>query len=180
MRCVGVVGAFVFVMGCDKLASRGSEVTPSEPTPAVATPPPPTTTIAAAPIATDPMPTPSSTAAPTASAATSGSPSAAVERVQAVVPHFLKLLAKGDDSRFIDEAVNPEDAAKLFAHQPKAELVKEFKADKHEAVVHMLDEVLGATPKKIREENGHYLVTYAPKQKDVTFVVIGPHVYIQN
>lgn len=118
---------------------------------------------------------------PSASASAEPAKKDPVAIVQGAIPHMLDLLARGDDERFIDEVVVPEELDKVLGNRPKAQLVADFKEDKHEGVVRMLERVRGAQPLRTREENGRTLVTYdGGREREVTFVVEGQRVFIKN
>ena len=99
-----------------------------------------------------------------------------VAMIQAAIPHMLDLLARGEDERFIDEAVVPEQLASVLGERTKEQLVADFKKDKHEGVVRALERVRTAQPTGTRVENGRTFVTYGR----VTFVVDGARVFIKN
>ena len=147
--------------------------------------PTPTATDAASPVspvaaATTVVLAPTTSPTTTASTALPSSASAAA-RVQAILPHWIDLLERADDATFIDEAVVPEELAKVLAGKSKAELVTSFREDKRAGVLKMLNELRGALPTKTREESDRTLVTYElRREKGVTFVVVGPKVYIKN
>lgn len=102
-------------------------------------------------------------------------------RVQAVLPHWIELLERGDDATFIDEAVVPEELAKVLDGKSKDELVTTFREDKHKGVLKMLRAIRGAAPTKVRQEQDRAIVTYDLNgEKGVTFVVVGASVYIKN
>lgn len=142
----------------------------------------------------DPAPTPTATAVPPAVSSVAATPtttttttpvqpssSEVAARVQAILPHWIELLERGDDTTFIDEAVVPEELAKVLGGKSKVELVKSFREDKRAGVLKMLGAIRGVEPTKIREEPSRTLVTYELHgEKGVTFVVVGANVYIKN
>lgn len=143
--------------------------------PAAAPAPPPSATTAALAV--------TSVAATPAATASTAEPSSSqvAARVQAILPHWIDLLERGDDTTFIDEAVMPEELAKVLGGKSKVELVTTFRQDKRAGVLKMLGAVRGAQPTKIRQEATRTLVTYEFKgEKGVTFVVVGSTVYIKN
>jgi hypothetical protein len=102
-------------------------------------------------------------------------------RVQAVLPHWIELLERGDDATFLDEAVVPEELAKVLDGKSKAELVTTFREEKHKGVLKMFGAIRGVAPTKVREEHERTFVTYDLRgEKGVTFVVVGASVYIKN
>lgn len=125
---------------------------------------------------------PATPPATTTTAAVLLSPSAdAAARVQAIVPHWIELLERGDDASFLDEAVVPGELAKILDGKSKAEFVTTFHEDKHAGVLKMLVAIRGARPTKTREERDRTLVTYdLHGEKGVTFVVVGSSVYVKN
>lgn len=143
-----------------------------DPTVVVTVPPPPSAIAAT----TDPT----ATAAPTVSP-NAPSKEEAVALVQSTVPRWLTMLKTGKDEDFIDDAVVPEDMEKLVKGQTKGELVKDFKADKHDKVVKMLTAIQHETPTKVGQKGERAMVRYQVRgEKDVNFVVFGGHVYIRN
>jgi hypothetical protein len=146
--------------------------------PPAAAPPPASVAMAASGVA------PAVTATPSAVATTPApqpSSSEVAARVQAILPHWIELLERGDDTGFIDEAVVPEELEKVLGGKSKVELVTTFRQDKRAGVLKMLSAIRGAQPTKIREESTRTLVTYEFKgEKGVTFVVVGANVYIKN
>ena len=105
----------------------------------------------------------------------------AITRVQAILPRWIELLERGDDETFIDEAVMPEELEKVLGNKTKAELVSTFRQDKREGVLKMLKGAERTLPKKVREERDRTLLTYDFRgEKGVTFVVVGPKVYVKN
>jgi hypothetical protein len=109
------------------------------------------------------------------------SPADAPARVQAILPHWLELLERGDDATFIDEVVLPEELAKVLAGKSKAELVANFRNDKHAELVKILRAIQGQVPTKISQEPDRTLVTYdVHGRKGVTCVVVGQKIYIKN
>lgn len=142
--------------------------------PAEAVPPPATTTTA--------TPPPRHLAVATTAIVPVLPPSAAAAtRVQAILPHWIELLERGDDETFLDEAVVPEELAKVLGDNTKAELVATFREDKRAGVLRTLGEIRGATPTRVHEESDRTLVTYDLRlEKGVTFVVVGPKVYVKN
>ena len=121
------------------------------------------------------------TAVPTASAAAQPSPADAPARVQAILPHWIDLLERGDDATFIDEVVVPEELAKVLDGKSKAELVANFRQDKHAELVKILRAIQGEVPTKISQEPDRTLVIYdVHGRKGVTCVVVGQKIYIKN
>jgi hypothetical protein len=105
----------------------------------------------------------------------------AAAHVQAILPHWIELLEHGDDAAFIDEAVVPEELTKVLAGKSKSELVVTFRDDKHKGVLKALGEIRGAQPTTLREEGDRTFVTYELRRdKGITFVVVGTHVYVKN
>ena len=116
-----------------------------------------------------------------ASAAAQPSSADAPARVQAILPHWLELLERGDDATFIDEVVVPEELAKVLDGKSKAELVANFRQDKHAELVKILRAIQGAEPTKVSQEPDRTLVTYdVHGRKGVTCVVVGQKIYIKN
>lgn len=145
-----------------------------DPTVVVTVPPPPSA------IATTADPTATATAAPTVSP-NAPSKEEAVALVQSTVPKWLTMLKAGKDEDFIDDAVVPEDMEKLLKGQTKGELVKDFKADKHDKVVKMLTTIQHETPTKVGQRGDRAMVRYEVRgEKDVNFVVYGGRVHIKN
>jgi hypothetical protein len=139
--------------------------------PVIAIDPPSSTGSAVSPIAA------------TASALVAAQPPSAdaAARVQAILPHWLALLDRGDDATFIDEVVVPEELAKVLDGKSKAELVANFRTDKHAKLVGLLRAIQGAVPTKISQEPDRTLVTYEVRdQKRVTCVVVGAKIYLKN
>jgi hypothetical protein len=132
---------------------------------------------AAVTVAPQPLPSPpAATAAPKPEA-----PPTPAERVQAILPHWLDLLARGDDARFLDEAVVPEELAKVVGSRSKDALVKSFKEDKHDDLVGILEKLRGAKPTRVVDEGRRTRVTYdVPGEPQITFQVIGDRVYVEN
>lgn len=147
----------------------------AHPTPPAEAAPPPTT-------ATSATPPPRHLAVATTAIVPVLPPSAdAGTRVQAILPHWIELLERGDDETFIDEAVVPEELAKVLGDQTKAALVATFREDKRAGVLKMLGEVRGAAPSRVREESDRTLVIYDLRHEmGVTFVVVGSKVYVKN
>ena len=133
----------------------------------------------------DPVALPTS---PSASASASASGTVAkhetgpVGQVQDVIPHWLDLLARGEDEKFIDEAVVPEELDAVLGKRTKAELISDFKKDKHGDVVKVLVYVQKTKPDDVRQDGGRTYVKYEGHDgvRHVTFVVDGPHVWIHN
>ena len=104
-----------------------------------------------------------------------------VGQIQETIPHWLDLLARGEDEKFIDEAVVPEELDEVLGSRTKAELVDAFKGDKHVDVVKELKIVQTAKPDDIRQEGARTFVKYEGRgSRHITFVVEGPHVWIHN
>lgn len=123
-----------------------------------------------------PLVTPASTEKPSSGASTDP-----VDEVQAVLPHLLDLLAHGEDERFIDEVVVPEEREKVFGRGTKQQLVADFKTDKHDEVVAILLYVRTAKPVDVkRDEDRTYVKYEVDGTRRITFVVEGRHVYIRN
>jgi len=103
-------------------------------------------------------------------------------QIQDVIPHWLDLLARGEDEKFIDEVVVPDELDKVLGSGTKAELVAHFKRDKHDDAVKVLTLVKKAKPDDVRQEGARTLVKYKGREgvRDVTFVVEGVHVWIHN
>ena len=135
------------------------------------------------PVALPTSPSASASAAPASVAKHEAGP---VGQVQDIIPHWLDLLARGEDEKFIDEAVVPEELDEVLGKRTKAELVSDFKKDKHGDVVKVLVYVQKTKPDDIRQiQDGHggrTLVKYEGHDgvRHVTFVVDGPHVWIHN
>jgi hypothetical protein len=104
-----------------------------------------------------------------------------VGQVQDVILHWLDLLARGEDERFIDEAVLPEELDKVLGSRTKAELVVSFKEDKHAEVVKVLTLARRAKPDDVREDGKRTYVKFeGDGVRHITFVVEGAHVWIHN
>ena len=105
-----------------------------------------------------------------------------VGQVHDAIPHWLDLLARGEDEKFIDEAVVPEELDEVLGQRTKAELVASFKGDKHDDVVKVLTYVQTAKkPDDIRQEGARTFVKYEGHgSRHVTFVVEGSRVWIHN
>ena len=86
-----------------------------------------------------------------------------------------------DDAKFLDEAIVPEELAKVLDGKPKQQLVADFRADKHDDVLKLLKQIRGTKPASVKPDGARTLVTYEPPDtKKVTFVVAAEHVYIKN
>lgn len=105
-----------------------------------------------------------------------------VAQVQDAIPHWLDLLARGEDEKFIDEAVVPDELDKVLGSRSKAELVADFKRDKHDDVVKMLRLAHTTKPDELKEDGSRTLVKWEKHEgvRHVTFVVDGAHVWIKN
>lgn len=103
-------------------------------------------------------------------------------QVHDAVPHWLDLLARGEDEKFLDEAIVPEQLAEVLGSRTKAELVADFKRDKHDDVVKVLTLVRETKPDEVKTEDGRTLVKWENRQgvRHVTFLVDGAHVWIKN
>ena len=157
--------ALVVLGACRHPAGPADEAVPPPVPSATAEPRPPH--LVAATTTMPPAPLPASADAPT--------------RVQAILPHWIEVLERGDDETFIDEAVVPEELAKVLGGKSKDELVATYREDKHEGVLKMLRATRGVQPTKVREEGDRTLVTYdLHRDKGVTFVVVGSKVYVKN
>jgi len=159
-----LAAAFVTVAACRHPTGPADEVLPPVSAATASSSPP---QLVAAPTTTAPPALPAS--------------ADAASRVQAILPHWIELLERGDDAAFLDEAVVPEELAKVLDGKSKAELVATFREDKHKGVLKMFGGIRGAAPSKVREERDRTLVTYdVHGEKGVTFVVVGASVYIKN
>ncbi len=105
-----------------------------------------------------------------------------ISELQDMIPHWLDLLAHGEDEKFIDEVVVPEELDKVLGGRTKGELVSNFKTDKHDEVVKILVEAQKSKPDDVRQEGRRTYVKYEGRDgiRHVTFVVEGPHVWIHN
>lgn len=125
-------------------------------------------------------------ASPSASASASAAPVARetgpAAQIQDVVVRWLDLLGRGEDERFIDEVVVPEQLDEVLGNRTKAELVSDFKRDKHKDVVKILTYVRTAKPDEVREDGGRTYVKYEghDQVRHITFVIEGAHVWIKN
>lgn len=122
---------------------------------------------------------------PSASASASAPPKredGPVTRIQDAIPHWLDLLARGEDEKFLDEAIVPEQMSDVLGSRTKAELVADFKRDKHDGVVKVLMMVRTTKPDEIKQEDARTLVKWDNREgvRHVTFVVEGEHVWIKN
>ena len=122
---------------------------------------------------------PSASASTSAATAREQGPAA---QIQDIIPHWLDLLARGEDEKFIDEVVVPEQLGEVLGNRTKAELVDDFKRDKRKDVVKILTYVRTAKPDEVREDGGRTYVKYEGRDqvRHVTFVIEGAHVWIKN
>ena len=130
------------------------------------------------PVALPSSPSASASATPTPTKREEGP----VAQIQDVIPHWLDLLARGEDERFIDEAVVPDELDKVLGSRTKAQLVADFKTDKHGDVVKVLTYVQKSKPDDVHQDGARTLVKYEGHDgvRHVTFVVEGVHVWIHN
>lgn len=126
------------------------------------------------------LPTPSASAS--ASAAATKSDDGPLAQVRETIGHWLDLLGRGEDERFIDEAVVPEDLEHVLGSRTKAELVAAFKEDKHDDLVKALRHVRRAKPDNVIVEGSRTYVEYDGDRdvKHIRFVVEGAHVWLKN
>jgi len=105
-----------------------------------------------------------------------------VAQIQDAIPHWLDLLARGEDEKFLDEAIVPEQMGEVLGSRTKAELVADFKHEKHDGVVKVLTMVRTTKPDEIKHEDARTLVKWENREgaRRVTFVVEGIHVWIKN
>jgi hypothetical protein len=99
-----------------------------------------------------------------------------------VIPRWLDMLARGADEKFLDEAIVPEQLAEVLGSRTKAELVADFKQDKHGDVVKVLTLARATKPDEVKTEGERTLVKWDNREgvRHVTFVVEGAHVWIKN
>jgi hypothetical protein len=130
---------------------------------------------------TQPVALPTSPSA-SASAAAAHHEDDPVAQVQDAIPRWLDMLARGEDEKFIDDVVVPEEMSDVLGSKTKAELVADFKRDKHGDVVKVLKLVqTKAKPDDVRKDGARTYVKYEGSDvRHVTFVVEGPHVWIHN
>jgi hypothetical protein len=130
-----------------------------------------------------PAPLPTAPSAPaSASASVPKREDGPVGQIQDAIPHWLDLLARGEDERFIDEAVVPEELGEVLGSRTKPELVDMFKRDKHADVVKVLKYVQKTKPDDVRQDGGRTYVKYEGHDgvRHITFILDGVHVWIHN
>lgn len=101
--------------------------------------------------------------------------------IQVTIPMWLKMLEDGQDADFLQQAAVATETQKLLDHQSMSEIVRDFKAKRHAAVVKILTAAQTATPAQITTEGTRALVRFRlAGDKDATFVIDGGHVMLKD
>jgi hypothetical protein len=105
-----------------------------------------------------------------------------VPRIQDAAARWLDMLARGEDEKFLDEAIVPEQLDEVLGSRSKAELVADFERDKHADVVKVLTLARATKPDEVKSDGVRTVVTWENREgvRHVTFVIEGAHVWIKN